>query len=420
MGRRRRRDRRRHRAAGAARRLRAVPDRSRCWPARRRRSSPGSASIQETMDGLLPALTAGQQPSDARAGRRSMAPMLTGDVDGARRGLAGLGDRPDPWLRAAARMFSGQLELNDGRHRRGRGRSWTAGCAAFREIGDRWGLIVTLTGLAEVAMARAQPAEAVRLLERGPRLRGRGPGQEPRRDAAGSRWAGPGRWPATWPEPARTWRRGSRLAGRIGEHDDEAGGYVELSELARREGDLAAAADACWPARWRSSSREPRTAGHAGRGRDGLQRRRAAWPSRRATWTGPRAGTRGPWPLLAEAGPMPCRARPATRWLAAVRRRASAGAGRRPRGEHAAGRRAARPGRTRCTASATSAAWRWPGPGRPLAAALERGATWRRPTPAAGRSAGPTRWPSSREPRRPARRPAVTPGGRTSAWPSGT
>jgi ATP/maltotriose-dependent transcriptional regulator MalT len=31
------------------------------------------------------------------------------------------------------------------------------------------------------------------------------------------------------------------LAGRIGEHDDEAGAYVELSDLARREGDLAAA-----------------------------------------------------------------------------------------------------------------------------------------------------------------------------------
>ena len=35
--------------------------------------------------------------------------------------------------------------------------------------------------------------------------------------------------------------RGLGAAGRLGEHDDEAAGYIELSELARRGGDLAAA-----------------------------------------------------------------------------------------------------------------------------------------------------------------------------------
>src|SRR5262249_56555371 len=40
------------------------------------------------------------------------------------------------------------------------------GCARFRDLGERWGLIVCLSGQAEVAMARGQPAEAVRLLEK--------------------------------------------------------------------------------------------------------------------------------------------------------------------------------------------------------------------------------------------------------------
>ena len=41
--------------------------------------------------------------------------------------------------------------------------------------------------------------------------------------------------------PGPSWSTRSALAGRIGEHDDEAAAYVELSDLARREGDLAAA-----------------------------------------------------------------------------------------------------------------------------------------------------------------------------------
>ena len=39
------------------------------------------------------------------------------------------------------------------------------GYAAFIEIGDRWMMAVSLNGMAQVAMARDEPAEAVRLLE---------------------------------------------------------------------------------------------------------------------------------------------------------------------------------------------------------------------------------------------------------------
>ncbi len=72
----------------------------------------GVGSIQEMMDVLLPLTEGSSHPMVALG--RSMAPILTGDVDGARRGLAELADRPDPWLRAAALMFSGQLALNEG------------------------------------------------------------------------------------------------------------------------------------------------------------------------------------------------------------------------------------------------------------------------------------------------------------------
>ena len=197
----------------------------------------GVGSIQEMMDVLLPLTEGSSHPMVALG--RSMAPILTGDVDGARRGLAGLADRPDPWLRAAARMLSGQLELNVGDVDLA-AEELEAGWAAFSEIGDRTGLIITLTGLAEVAMARAQPDEAVRLLEqaRGYAAEGlaRNLGEMLRVPLARAR--------------VRTGDlAGARadleyavsLAGRIGEHDDEAGAYVELSDLARREGDLAAA-----------------------------------------------------------------------------------------------------------------------------------------------------------------------------------
>jgi predicted ATPase/DNA-binding SARP family transcriptional activator len=197
----------------------------------------GVGSIQEMMDVLLPLTEGSSHPMVALG--RSMAPILTGDVDGARRGLAGLADRPDPWLRAAARMLSGQLELNVG-HVDLAAEELEAGWAAFREIGDRTGLIITLTGLAEVAMARAQPDEAVRLLEQA-----RGYAAEGLAMNLGEML----RVPLARARMRTGDLAGARadleyavsLAGRIGEHDDEAAAYVELGDLARREGDLAGA-----------------------------------------------------------------------------------------------------------------------------------------------------------------------------------
>ncbi|MGH3406955.1 MAG: ATP-binding protein, partial [Streptosporangiaceae bacterium] len=194
-------------------------------------------SLQEMLDCLLP-LTEGSSHPVLAVGR-SMAPALTGDVDGARRALAEMTEHRDPWLRGAARMLGGQLELNEG-HIDLAADLLAVGRTVFAEIGDRMGLIMCLSGLAEVAIARATPAEAVRLLEqaRGYAAEGlamnlgemlRVPLARARMrtgDLAGAR---------------ADLEHAASLAGRIGEHDDEAAAYVELCELARREGDLAAA-----------------------------------------------------------------------------------------------------------------------------------------------------------------------------------
>jgi len=114
------------------------------------------------------------------------------------------------------------------------------GYTGFQAVGDRWGMIVCLGGLAEVAMARGDWAEAVRALEEGRRYAAEG--------LAGN-WAemmlmplGKARAGLGDLEGARSdLEQGVRTAGRIGEHDDEVSGYLGLSDLARRGGDLAQA-----------------------------------------------------------------------------------------------------------------------------------------------------------------------------------
>ena len=169
-----------------------------------------------------------------------------------------------------------------------------AGWAAFSEIGDRTGLIVTLTGLAEVAMARAQPDEAVRLLEqaRGYAAEGlaRNLGEMLRMplgrarvragDLAGAR---------------ADLEHGVSLAGRIGEHDDEAAGLRGAQRPGPPRGRPGRGRTPAGPRAGgdRAAAASP---GMQRRGRGGLHARPAAWPSRRATWRARRSGTRGPWP----------------------------------------------------------------------------------------------------------------------------
>jgi predicted ATPase/DNA-binding SARP family transcriptional activator/tetratricopeptide (TPR) repeat protein len=162
--------------------------------------------------------------------------VLTGDQDQARRHLAALGDHPEPWTRAAQQMFRGHLAVNNGQIEQG-APDLAAALASFREIGDRWGMIVCLTGLAEVALARGRPAEAISAMDEA-------------QGYTSEDFAGP--WGETMcvhrgrararlgdVEGARAdFDRGLRTASRTGNRDDEATAYVELSELARAGGDL--------------------------------------------------------------------------------------------------------------------------------------------------------------------------------------
>jgi predicted ATPase/DNA-binding SARP family transcriptional activator len=195
---------------------------------------PDAAQLHQILDRVIPLIEGSSHPMLVLAG--PLITMLSGDRDGARRLLGDLADHPDPWVRGAQRMFSGHMAINDGRIDDAAG-PLSAGYDGFQELGDRWGMIVCLTGLAEVAMARGTPAEAIRLLEEAREYAIEGLASN-----FGEMMSIPlarARARAGDFDGARAdLERGVGIAGRIREHDDEAAGYLELSELGRRKGDL--------------------------------------------------------------------------------------------------------------------------------------------------------------------------------------
>jgi predicted ATPase/DNA-binding SARP family transcriptional activator len=168
-----------------------------------------------------------------------MLAVLKGDHDGARRWMEEVADHPDPWVRAAQRALGGHLALNDGEIDRGAG-ELAQGYDMFRDLGDRWGQMICLTGLAEVAIAQGRPAEAVRMLEESRSLANEG---------LAANWSQTIRVPLGRARALAGDVAGARAdleqgvvdAERLGEFDDAAMGYVALAEMARTEGDLSAA-----------------------------------------------------------------------------------------------------------------------------------------------------------------------------------
>ncbi len=170
---------------------------------------------------------------------RLATPMLAyfgGDTERGLSQLRALGDDPDQWVRAAGYAAAGHLAMNSGQLDQAAAdlaRSYTD----FSTIGDRWGLVVTMSGLAEVALARDDPDEAVRLLEDGRKIAldglhrnfadmmliklGQARARQGKTDAARA-----------------DLERGVHIAERIGEKDDAASGQLELADLARQLGDL--------------------------------------------------------------------------------------------------------------------------------------------------------------------------------------
>jgi predicted ATPase/DNA-binding SARP family transcriptional activator len=168
-----------------------------------------------------------------------VAPMLAvlgGDQERARREMKAISRHSDPWVRAAGYALSGHLTISDGDIERA-AEDLSISYDLFREIGDRFGRIACLTGLAEVAIARGRPQDAVRALEEVV-----GYGTEGLAGNLSKTMLVPlGRARALAGDIAggvADLEEGLRLAEKIGELDHVAAAYAELSEIARRAGNL--------------------------------------------------------------------------------------------------------------------------------------------------------------------------------------
>ncbi|WP_185792233.1 BTAD domain-containing putative transcriptional regulator [Actinoallomurus bryophytorum] len=167
---------------------------------------------------------------------RPVALIFSGDVAGAVRELERIADHPDPWTRAARHVFLAYLTLNLADIDRSADES-EAAYVGFREVGDRWGMGSALVSMAEVALARGRPEEAVHASEQAYKFITEGISP----DQSGVLLVQTGRARAMAGDFAGARadiERGVRSAMHVGEHADGANGWVWLSEIARREGDL--------------------------------------------------------------------------------------------------------------------------------------------------------------------------------------
>ncbi|MFU8850770.1 BTAD domain-containing putative transcriptional regulator [Micromonospora sp. SL1-18] len=142
----------------------------------------------------------------------------------------------DPWTRALGSLGLGMMWLLDGRFDRSRA-ALTVALDGFRALGERWGTILTLTSLAEVAYRAGEPTaatgpldEALRLadelgstLDMAELLRTRADGRLGAHDLAGAE---------------DDYRRVVTLAQPAGAPELLAAAHLGFGEIARRRGDL--------------------------------------------------------------------------------------------------------------------------------------------------------------------------------------
>jgi predicted ATPase/DNA-binding SARP family transcriptional activator len=87
-------------------------------------------------------------------------------TDGLRRHLAHLLDHDeDPWVLGVARVMRAHASLNAGQHHDEAEADFTAGLAAFRSVGERWGMSFSLCSLADLLSWRGDFATAVSYYE---------------------------------------------------------------------------------------------------------------------------------------------------------------------------------------------------------------------------------------------------------------
>jgi predicted ATPase/DNA-binding SARP family transcriptional activator len=166
---------------------------------------------------------------------RPLATILAGDADAAVRELELVAGHPDPWTRAARHIFLAYLTLNRGEPERAAAEAAEAG-AAFRALGDRWGLVVAQVGVAETSLALGRPEEAVRAAEEA--LGHAMSGVSPDQTASLRTLLGRARIAAGDLAGARAdLEDGVRNGERAGEHSDAAAGWVWLAEIARLDDD---------------------------------------------------------------------------------------------------------------------------------------------------------------------------------------
>jgi predicted ATPase/DNA-binding SARP family transcriptional activator len=165
---------------------------------------------------------------------RPLSLLLKQDEAGARTELDRLEQHPDPWIQAMRHTLTGMLDVTGSRPDPGEARL-LEGYARFKELGERFGVVLTLTFLTEVALSRGRFDQAVRLAA------------EARESTAG--FGGEAQAMLlvllgrahTWAGQVELGRRemeeGVRDGLRSGEFGDAVGGMAELAALALRLGD---------------------------------------------------------------------------------------------------------------------------------------------------------------------------------------
>ncbi|SNS84492.1 BTAD domain-containing putative transcriptional regulator [Actinomadura mexicana] len=128
-----------------------------------KKSGPTQESLRQAMiDATAVVSPAPMHPLLALA--ETGASMFGGDMAEVRRSLGRIREHADPWVRAVARVILAHMEINHGEIDAAAEQA-ADGYARFRELGDRFGMIVGLSGMMQTAMARGDLTEAVRLGE---------------------------------------------------------------------------------------------------------------------------------------------------------------------------------------------------------------------------------------------------------------